>query len=55
VGGLHDGLAYSIAHVFLISFIIILLAFIANIFLKEIPLRKKHQAASAQSEQTTGD
>jgi EmrB/QacA subfamily drug resistance transporter len=55
VGGLRDGLASSIAHVFLISFIIILLAFIANIFLKEIPLRKKHAAASERSRQTMED
>ncbi len=39
---LRESLSFSIAHVFFYSFVAIAFAFIVNLFIKEIPLRKQH-------------
>jgi hypothetical protein len=40
--GLRESLALSISHVFLYAFFAVLLAFVINFFIKEIPLRTQH-------------
>jgi EmrB/QacA subfamily drug resistance transporter len=47
---LRDSLSLSIADVFLYGFFAIVIAFIVNLFLKEIPLRTQHVASAAQPE-----
>jgi ABC-type tungstate transport system substrate-binding protein len=39
---LRDSLSLSISHVFLYAFVAIVVAFVINLFIKEIPLRKQH-------------
>jgi EmrB/QacA subfamily drug resistance transporter len=45
---LRESLAISIAHVFFYSFIAMSFAFLVNLFLKEIPLRKEHGTGTGQ-------
>jgi hypothetical protein len=42
IQAMRQSLSSALTQVFLISMVIILLAFIINFFLREIPLRKKH-------------
>jgi len=43
--GLRESLALSVSHVFLYAFFAIVLAFVINFFIKEIPLRKQHSVS----------
>jgi EmrB/QacA subfamily drug resistance transporter len=47
---LRQSLSSAIAHVFLFALVITLIAFIANFFLKEIPLRTHHTMETSQPE-----
>lgn len=48
-----ESLALSISHVFLFSMVAIIFAFIVNLFLKEVPLRRHHHMGSdSQTEKT---
>jgi EmrB/QacA subfamily drug resistance transporter len=49
IQALRESLALSISHVFLYSFFAIVLAFIINLFLKEIPLRKHHDTGTERT------
>jgi len=42
IQALHNSLSLALSDVFFIGFIILVIAFIANLFIPEIPLRKKH-------------
>jgi hypothetical protein len=45
---LRESLALSVSHVFLYAFLAVVLAFIINFFIKEIPLRTQHVMSKEQ-------
>jgi EmrB/QacA subfamily drug resistance transporter len=47
---LRESLSFSIAHVFLYALVAVSVAFIVNLFIKEIPLRSHHSPASGHLE-----
>jgi EmrB/QacA subfamily drug resistance transporter len=45
---MRESLSFSISHVYYYAFFLVVLAFIINLFLKEIPLRKQHGQSTEQ-------
>jgi len=50
IQALHNSLSLALSDVFFIGFIILVIAFIANLFIPEIPLRKKHTPENTSEE-----
>jgi len=49
---LRQSLSSGVSRVFLVAFLVLVIAFILNWFIKEVPLRKRHEMASYQTGKT---
>jgi EmrB/QacA subfamily drug resistance transporter len=54
IHGLRESLSFSISHVFFYAFIAIVVAFIVNLFIKEIPLRQHYHPGSDENTKKPG-